>query len=316
MKTSYGMRKTIVAAAMAFAFSAACFAQTTREEFIDKYNLLTSKLGGAGVGVETLLDKWEAAYPDDIDMLTGRFVYYYTKSKTDSIEKKPGASTFLGAKPALTLKDSTGTDVNFFEESFFDDELFGQSMQYIDRIIQLYPDRLDMRFFKITSLVSYEKESPDMALAEILSLIDYNYKSQPEWVFPDIETVDNEVFKTSVQEYCYTFFRYGVPEGYAAFRTIAEKMLSYNKNDILFLNDLGSYYLVGEKNGKAALKYYNKVLKIAPDDLTAIRNCIILARTSKDVKLEKKYLSMMVRYADSEQDRQSAAVRLENLNRR
>ena len=35
-------------------------AQTTKQEVVDKYNLLTGKLGLDGVGVETLLTKWEA----------------------------------------------------------------------------------------------------------------------------------------------------------------------------------------------------------------------------------------------------------------
>ena len=83
---------------------------------------------------------------------------------------------------------------------------------------------------------------------------------------------------------------------------------------MLFLDNLGSYYLVVAKNSKTALKYYNKVLKIKPDDMTAIKNLVILARNSKDVKLEKKYLPMMIKYTEDAATRMSAEKRLEFLN--
>jgi tetratricopeptide (TPR) repeat protein len=91
-------------------------------------------------------------------------------------------------------------------------------------------------------------------------------------------------------------------------------MLSFNPNQPLYLDNMGSYYLVFQKDSKKALKYYNKVLKKHPDDITAIRNCVVLARKDKNVKLEKKYLEMMVRYARAESDRLSAEGRLTVLN--
>ena len=53
------------------------------------------------------------------------------------------------------------------------------------------------------------------------------------------------------------------------------------------------------------------MLKKHPEDMTALRNCILMARTQKDVKLEKKYLALMARYGETETDRKSAQDRLE-----
>jgi hypothetical protein len=91
-------------------------------------------------------------------------------------------------------------------------------------------------------------------------------------------------------------------------------MLTYNPNDILFMDDMGSYYLVAEHNSKLALKYYNKVLKAKPDDITAIQNCILLARNDKNVKLEKKFLPMLIKYSTDDATKESAQVRLQSLN--
>ena len=94
---------------------------------------------------------------------------------------------------------------------------------------------------------------------------------------------------------------------------LSEQMLSYRPESHCFLTNLGSYMFVVKHDSKAALKCYNKVLKKHPDDYPTIRNCVILARTSKDVKLEKKYLRMLLEVTDDPTEQASAKVRLENL---
>ena len=48
--------------------------------------------------------------------------------------------------------------------------------------------------------------------------------------------------------------------------------------------------------------------------MVAIQNCVIISRRQGSTKLEKKYLAMMVEYAEEETARQSAKVRLDYLN--
>lgn len=287
-------------------------AQTmTQEEYVRRYNNLTARVGASGVGVETLLDKWEAARPDDVEMLTARMLFYFDKCQEIRLERKE-QKRFLGEQPTLSLKDSLDNDVYYFQETFYDDELFGKAISCLERAIQVAPERLDLRQNKIAALINYEKESPDMALSDIKTLIDYNAARKPVWVYPGLEP-DKEYFDAAIQEYCYIFFRYATPRCYDAFRDISLRMLEHEPNNVLFLNNLGSYYLVVRRDSKQALKYYNKVLKIKKDDLTAIRNCILLARNGKDTKLEKKYLPMMVRYGETETDRMAAQARLDYL---
>ena len=76
-------------------------------------------------------------------------------------------------------------------------------------------------------------------------------------------------------------------------------MLSYHPSDVLYLDNVGSYWLVVKHDYKQAAKYYNKVLKIKQDDITAIKNMILLARNTSNTKLEKKYLPLLVKYSDS-----------------
>lgn len=298
----------------ALAISLTAIAQTpSSKDFQDRYDLLVSKLGPTGVGIETLLDRWAAAYPDDVQMLTGKFSYWFSKSQTLQLVPKD-QQKFLGENPAVVLKDSTGANVNYFQETMYDDELFGEAQKALEKAIQLYPDRLDLRFLKVASLIGYEKESPDMALSSLKSLMIYNATQHPKWEYPGVEKVDNEFFSAALQEYCYLFFRYGTPATYEAFKELSQQMLTYEPKNVLFLDNIGSYWLVARKDNKTAMKYYSKVLKIKADDLTAIKNIIILARNSNNVKLEKKYLPLLIKYTQDEKEKITVQARLKSLN--
>lgn len=300
----------------AVALSLPLLAQTSSpEDYLRRYNNLVARVGVNGVGVETLLDKWQADYPDDLNQLLARFSFQFAKSRTTEVIQL-SQDRYLGREPIVPLTDSLGRKMNYFEDPVFDDEMFGEARQALERAIALEPLRLDLRLLAVDALTAYEKGSPDMALVALKSLVDEHFRNHPAWTHESVEKVDDEVFKALVQDYCYTFFRLGTDSSAEAFRSLSEHMLTYSKDDPLFLNNIGSYWLVSKKNYKKALKYYNQVLKKHPDDETAIRNCILLARNKKDVKLEKKYLPMMVKYATAENDRAAAAGRLEALNRK
>ena len=283
----------------------------SQADYLDRYTLLVNKLGVEGVGVETLLQRWGKDYPDDMDMLLGKFTYYLSKSQSNSMEKID-ASKYLGEAPTLTLKDSLGNDVNYFQVTNYADELFGQATQAIDKAIGLAQDRLDLRLYKIAALIGYEKGSPDMALSGLKELIDYDGHSHPTWIYPGLEP-GPDLFPSLVQEYCYTFFRQATPASYEAFKEVSEKMAGYYPKNTVFLTNIGSYYLVYKHDSKNALKMYNKVLKKDPGDYTAIKNCVLLARSDKNKKLEKKYLAMLAKVTPDETEKLQAEARLKSL---
>ena len=283
----------------------------SQADYLDRYTLLVNKLGVEGVGVETLLQRWGKDYPDDMDMLLGKFTYYLSKSQSNSMEKID-APKYLGEAPTLTLKDSLGNDVNYFQVTNYDDELFGQATQAIDKAIGLAQDRLDLRLYKIAALIGYEKGSPDMALSGLKELIDYDGHSHPTWIYPGLEP-GPDLFPSLVQEYCYTFFRQATPASYEAFKEVSEKMAGYYPKNTVFLTNIGSYYLVYKHDSKNALKMYNKVLKKDSGDYTAIKNCVLLARSDKNKKLEKKYLAMLAKVTPDETEKLQAEARLKSL---
>ncbi len=307
--------KRILTFLAAFLLPVLLLAQTSQEDYIRRYNNLVNRVGPAGIGVETLLDKWAEEYPEDTQQLLARFSFWFNKCQTSNVIQLP-QDRYLGREPLLPLTDSLGRKNNYFEDIVYEDESFGLALEALDKAVALEPRRLDLRLLRIDALTAYEKGSPDMALASLKALTDEHFKQHPAWTHESLEKVDDEVFKALMQDYCFTFFRLGTDSSAEAFKNLSEHLLTYSKDDPLFLDNLGSYWFVCKKDYKKARKYYDQVLKKHPDDVTAIRNSILLARSDKNVKLEKKYLAMMAQYGSTEMDRASAKAQLEALNQK
>ena len=200
---------------------------------------------------------------------------------------------YLGMDAMLTLKDSTGADVYYFEVLKYDDECFREAISAVDRAIAMYPERLDFRFMKANAYVSYERESPDMALANLLSLVNDFESGREKWIY-DGQPADEEFFAGAMQEYCYSLYTIGSETSREAFRRLSEKLSGIYPANPEFINNIGSYYLLNHEY-KTALKYYDKVLKKHPGDRTAMQNALLAAKQMKNSKLEKKYQTMMAR---------------------
>ena len=301
------MKIRILLSAASLLLCISTFAQT--DKFEQRYNMLVSKLGPDGVGVETVLDNWEKADSTDSKMLLGRFNYLFTKAQSTQVVIK-SSKKYLGMEPMLTLKDSTGTDVHYYQETVYDDEMYGKAMKVVDRAIDMHPEMLDFRFLKANAYIAYEKESPDMALAYLLSLVNESL-TRKIWLYEDAPA-DAAFFADAMVEYCFSFYTIGSPAAMNAFLTLSERMNGLDPKNPAFINNIGTYYLVVKEDCKTALKYYTKVLKSYPDDYTAIRNCVLIARKQNNVKLEKKYLQLLAEHG-TESDKLSAKGRLQQL---
>lgn len=267
-------RLTIVLLAL---LSVQAFAQVDGDaaRFKASYERQVRNVGPAGVGVETIINKWEAAAPQDPDMFAARFNWFFAKSKGTEVVQKEGRK-YLGAEPMLSLKDSLGRDVNYFEVPTFAEPLYADGMRAIDKAIELRPAEMRYRFYKITALLEYEGESPDLASQELMSMIDKYASSKGKGWTLDGNPSDEEVFCQAVGEYCYSFFHLGTEHGYEYFRKVSERMNKLYPRNTVFIDDIGAYWQVARNNSGKAMKYYKKALKINPDDYVAKKNISII----------------------------------------
>lgn len=259
-----------------------------------RYNLLVSQLGPAGIGIETLLQKWEAVDSTDRKMLLAKFDYYFTKSQSEQVVKK-SQNKYLGMDPLLSLKDSTGTPVYYYKEQVYDDELFAKALKVADRLAAFYPDDLEYRFLKANALIAYEKESPDMATAYLSDLISQDQSRTRPWNYEGNKQ-DKNFFPDSMQEYCRTFYTIGSDAAMETFLSLSKHVGGLYPDMTCFVSNIATYYLVGKDDPKSALKYYAKVLKKVKDDEVALRNACIAARKAGNRKLELKYQQLLRQY--------------------
>ena len=286
-------------------------AQTPSERYEQRYDLLVSRFGAAGAGVETVLDNWEKVDSTNARLLIARFDFYFTKAQTVGVVMKD-KKKYLGMEPVLTFKDSLQRDVYCYQETFYDDELYGSAIKAIDKAVTVYPERLDFRFVKANALIAYEKESPDMAMNYLKSLLAEASARSTDWDYGD-EKVGKPFVEEAMQEYCYSLYSIGSTQSRDAFFNLSQLLSEAFPSNMQFVNNMGSYYLLKEEY-KTALKYYGKVLKKDPKDYTAIKNSALSARRMRNSKLEIKDLNMMVRYG-SESDVMAAKARLEALSK-
>lgn len=268
--------KRIILTVLALLVTAAAMAQTTKEEYLEKYLRLVNRLSYSGVGIETFIDKWEAAFPDDGLMMEARCNYYLDKSMTTQLVAKD-SDKFLGNKPFLSVPDSTGKVVNYFEETFFDDELFGKAVSYLDKAIELYPLELIYRNDLIACLFAYEKESPDMAVKEIEKIVEKEKTTHPEWLVNGVP-VTQEQLSEMLSRHCVSLWNIANPAAYESFFSLSETLAKMYPGESNYLDNIGSYWLVARGNDKKAMKFYKKALKLNPDDEIAKANIKVIER--------------------------------------
>lgn len=266
-----------------FILGAACLyagAQTT-ENFLKRYNVLVGRVGFAGVGVQTLLDSWGRADSTDINYMVARYNFYIDRAQKDTVVKN-SLPRYLGMDPIMSLTDSTGRKLYYYQETLYDKGLFRKAMYYLDKAIEKNNVRFDLYDTKADILMGYGKADASESSAFIMKMIQRNYTGKTVWETAQVgHKVSVEEFENTIINYCYTFYKVGSPSTMEAFFNISSAMVKQKSANSAFLDNLGAYYLIRKKDYKKAAKMYRQALKMNPDDKIAIKNLELVSSLEK-----------------------------------
>ena len=192
------MKRILVLLFIALPLLAGAQETLQKEEYLRRYNNLTERVGPAGLGVETLLNKWEAAWPEDPYLWVARFNFSFSRCRTSRVVEMP-VDKYLGQPPLIPMTDSLGVKHNYFEVYDYDEDLFAAANTAIGQAITLKPWRLDWRMARIDALFAFEKDRPEMTLQELKALADKHYKEHPVWEMDGMDGVSEEVAKEAMR---------------------------------------------------------------------------------------------------------------------
>ncbi|MDR1678928.1 MAG: tetratricopeptide repeat protein [Prevotellaceae bacterium] len=287
--------------AISLMFSSAILAQDYKAEFSRYFPKDTLKQ-------REVLEAWEKAKPNDAELYTSYYNYYFFKSKEEIVS----LTTEVPEGEALILTDSLGKTAGYMgSQLFYDENLLQKAMEKIDKGIELFPDRLDMRFGKIYGLQQAKKWQ--QFTDEIVKAIQYSKINKNQWTWTNNEKWEGtEVdFLASIQDYQYALYNTEDDALLPNMRTIAEEVLKVYPNSVENLSNIAITYLLTEEYDKA-IDFLKKAEKINPKDCIVLNNIAESYKRKGDKENAIKYYEKVIKNGN-EQDIEHAKYNIEEL---
>ena len=239
---------------------------------------------------KSVLNEWEENSPEDPDLYIAYLNYYFLKSlnQTAYISKEEPKEQVISS---LAIKDSLGNISGYIvTKAVYDDNEIAKAVNYIDKGILKYPNRLDMRACKIYILGQSKKWSS--YASEIIDLIRHSNTINHQWILEgDKPVTDGEdLFISSIQEYQQQL--YSLDTVGDNIRNIAAEMMKYYPKNVENINYMAVSY-IKDKDFKSALQYLKKAEKITPKDQMILRNMAIVYKKMGNDKKSKAYIKKM-----------------------
>jgi tetratricopeptide (TPR) repeat protein len=257
----------------------------------------------------TLIRQIQASDDVSPERYIAEFNYYFHIS--DRSEGPINMSVELpddeGVTTWYTLKDSTGAVSGYiYGIERYDRPTADSGLTAINKGIERYPDRLDMRFGKIHVLGKLKDWQG--YTDEILQVIERTKVNNKQWVFPNNTEPADTILIYSILEYEKDLFdqcklkeeskmQDAVLLGYM--RDIATHMLELYPKDIFSMNIMAvTYNAAGNLNN--ALIWLKKAEQIAPKDVIVLSNLADTYHNMGDYANEKKCLKKILKYGDED----------------
>lgn len=243
-----------------------------------------------------LLKEWETKNENDPELYTSYFNYYFSKSKTEliSIDKKSNG------KESLQLTDSVGNVAGFIQPTLLLNEKYlNKGIKYIEKGIEKFPKRLDMRFGKIYVLGDVENHSE--FTKEIIKTIEYSTVIKNDWNWTNDEKLeDSENFMLgAIQNYISQLYETGNDDLLENMKNISETVLKNYPNHIESLSNVSIVHLLRKEYDKG-LEYLLKAEILNPKDPIVLGNIAQAYKLKDDKENAIKYYELLKKYGDDD----------------
>jgi tetratricopeptide (TPR) repeat protein len=243
-----------------------------------------------------VLTDWGKSNPKDPELYTSYFNYHFLKSRQEMIS----LSTEEPEGEGFELKDSLNQTAGYLgSKIYFDKTELQKGIDKINTGIELYPNRLDMRFGKI--YVYGQVENWSEFTNTIIETVEYSSKNNNKWTWTNNETKENgkDFFLSSLQDYQVQLYNTGNDDLLVNMREIANEILKYYPNHIESLSNLSVTYLLTGEYDKG-IEPLLKAEKINPKDYIVLSNIAQGYKLKGDKKKSIEYYEKTIKYGDEQ----------------
>jgi len=243
-----------------------------------------------------ILEKWEKDNPKDAELFTSYFNYYFSKSKQEYIALKneePKGDSFI-------ISDSLKNTVGYLGgEVHYNLEVLEKGIDKINIGIDLYPNRLDMRFGKIYAFGQIDDW--ERFTREIIVTVNYSSVNKNQWTWTKNEKMETDIddFLLSIQDYQLQLYDTGDDNLLINMREIALAILKHYPDHVASLSNISiTYMIVGEYD--KAIEYLLKAEKLNPEDYIVLSNIAEAYKRKGDKEKAIEYYKKTLLHGDEQ----------------
>ncbi len=286
--------------------------QTAGQNFQKEFNDLFLKKDT--VSQLNLLKKWEKSDINDPELYTSYFNFYANKSKSEIIT--------LGQDPkgdgVIQIMDQDKTKTKpvgyIYGDTQFNPEILSKGFYWINKGIEKFPNRLDMRFGKI--YMFGQIEDYESFTQEIIKTIDFSAENKNKWTWTENKPLEDpkNYMLSSIQEYQVQLYNTENDSLLDNMKRIAESVLKYYPDHVESLSNLSIVFMI-QKQFDNALEVLLKAEKLNPKDYIVLSNIAQAYKLKQDFKNSIKYYELTMKYGDND-FKKYAKEQIEELKRK
>lgn len=289
MNTPSVMQKSIVTLILSV-----LFLPLYSQSYFQKFRLLFKEKDSAAI--TKLLADWEKNKPQDPELYTCAFNFYFSNSKREIVSLQQAAP----AGESFQLKDSTGKTVAFLgANKEHNPVLLEKAFRYINKGIEKFPDRLDMRFGKCFVL-NLIKDYSNFT-SSIIETVERSVFNKNKWLWTENQpkAEAEKTLLSGIQDYLRDLYNTGDDNLLQNMVDIGTLTLKYYPDHVEILSTTSVALLLKKEYAKA-IAYLKHAEELNPKDFIVLNNIAHGYKLQGDKANAVRYYELVEKYGDEE----------------